>query len=61
MKIEIGDWVRFYLGGKFVTGVVEYIRPRKAWQSSDEICTDAGSIAADHVLERRSKALEASR
>ena len=32
-----GDWVRFYQNARLVIGVVMYIRPREAWEESDEL------------------------
>ena len=50
MKVEIGDWVRFYNGGKLVIGVVEYVRKKVIHV---EYCTDAGTVHEDSVLEVR--------
>ena len=50
---RIGAWVRFYRGGEIVIGVVEYVQePDRSWHA-DKLCTTAGCVDADQVLEIR--------
>jgi hypothetical protein len=54
-----GDWVRFYQGGKIVLGVVQYVSPARAWDSSKwKVSTDVGQIGDDEILELRQGAVE---
>jgi hypothetical protein len=53
---QVGDWVRFYVGGRLVVGVVEYVtqdtvQPWKWW-----VATNVGSVCASSVLEIRRRA-----
>jgi len=49
-SIQVGDWVRFYLNGKFVIGVVNYITSNLV--DGIEVNTDVGTTS--HVYEVRS-------
>lgn len=53
--MKTGDWVRFQLGGKLVTGVVEYVKPRASWERCDTLVTDVGEAKVEAVLEVRSR------
>lgn len=53
IEIRVGDWVRFYRSGQMVIGEVRYIIPRQPWERSGTLATDAGTVAADAVLEVR--------
>ena len=55
MSIDVGDWVRFYQGGKLVIGVVQYVRSSHLDSSNPVIHTDIGTVTASVVTEARSK------
>lgn len=48
---QVGDWVRFYQGGKLVVGVVGYIRDANHYPWGSELCTDVGTVNISDVLE----------
>ena len=54
---KVGDWIRFRRDGRFVIGLVEYIK--KCNTANDDMLwdieTDAGSVSNGYVLEVRSK------
>lgn len=50
-EIKVGDWVRFYQGGRLVVGIVQYVQPRIDRQ--DYVQTDIGAIKESYVLEVR--------
>lgn len=52
MICEKGDWVRFYNNGVLVIGAVEY-RIEHEPLGDIELCTTAGSVDEEQVLERR--------
>lgn len=52
LKIEIGDWVRFYRNGVLVIGVVQYV-PRVDVIGFQYYATDMGEVRADSILEVR--------
>ena len=52
MKIEVGDWVRFYQNGKMIIGRGEYLR-YSAILGGTEACTDQGAVDVESVLEVR--------
>lgn len=52
MKVQIGDWVRFYRNGALVIGIVNY-RRRDEFLGHWILSTDAGEVDADDVLEIR--------
>jgi hypothetical protein len=56
--VRIGDWVRFYQGGKLVIGVVQYLPPREAWEASATAVTDIGAVHFNNILEVRHVAHE---
>ena len=50
---QVGDWIRFYQGGKLVIGIVGYIREAKYHPWGIELCTDIGTVNIEDVLEVR--------
>ncbi len=54
LKVDEGDWVRFYQGGKLVIGIVQYIRPSATGFHGPEVCTEIGTCQLDSVIECRS-------
>ena len=52
-EMAVGDWVRFYHGGRLVIGVVQYLEPAPLLKHLQEIMTDAGSVNARYILEVR--------
>ena len=50
-KPQVGDWVRFYQGGKLVIGIVSYMREAKYLPYGIELCTDIGTVNLSDVLE----------
>lgn len=53
-----GDWVRFYLGGRLVIGVVQYVRVDEMNSNRIHVHTDAGTTWASGVLEARREVLK---
>jgi hypothetical protein len=55
IRVQPGDWVRFYQNGSLVIGVVEYVRPVEYDFLSHkwEIDTDVGSTTEKAVREMR--------
>lgn len=51
---KVGDWVRFYQGGKLVIGVVAY-RVKDDVLGGWELMTDVGTIDEKYVQEIRSE------
>lgn len=55
MKVEVGDWVRFFQNGVLVIGVVNYVKEDK-WDSGKYECvTDIGSVGEEYIQEIRRK------
>jgi hypothetical protein len=54
MKVKIGDWVRFYQGGKLVIGVAQYLE--KDLLGYWIVKTDIGAIDERYILEARGEA-----
>lgn len=54
IKIEEGDWVRYYNNGRLTIGVVQYVRPKRSDFWEPEICTDVGTAYLSEVIEVRS-------
>ena len=52
MTCAVGDWVRFYRGGELILAVVEY-RVENGVFGKYELCTTAGRIPEEAVLECR--------
>lgn len=50
---EVGDWVRFYQGGKLVIGVVGYIREQKYYPYGEQLQTEIGTVDVPDVVEAR--------
>lgn len=53
MTIEVGDWVRFYNGGRLVLAIVQYVRKEKHYPNKDEACTDICPVPFDQIIEVR--------
>lgn len=51
-QIEVGDWVRFYNGGRLVIGKVEYVNTNNSLPGFD-VKTDIGSVGSEYVVEVR--------
>ena len=54
MKVNTGDWVRFYQAGKLVIGVVQYITPDEFDSTNNDVATDVGVINEGDIVEKRS-------
>lgn len=50
-KIKVGDWVRFYSGGRFVIGLVSYVELYV--EGAPMLLTDCGVVRSDNVVEVR--------
>lgn len=51
-SVNVGDWVRFYFGGRLVIGLVAYVQERP-FGSDRDLVTDAGFTSEESVLETR--------
>ncbi len=49
---SVGDWVRFYQGGRLVVGVVMYLSTLK-YSGAPLVTTDIGEIPLEDILEVR--------
>jgi len=54
MKAKVGDWVRFYRGGLFVIGVVEYMNEKDVL-GKEQYATDNGAVNETCIQEVRKK------
>ena len=52
-KYTIGTWVRFYLSGKMVIGIIQYIKEHEPWEAETIYHTDLGTIEESRILEAR--------
>jgi hypothetical protein len=51
MSVKVGDWVRFYQGGKLVIGVVQYAEKDLLGYMIAK--TDIGVVDVRYILEAR--------
>lgn len=52
-KYQVNQWVRFYVNGKLVIGVINYIQYDSTFDSCPRYQTDKGEVREDRVLEAR--------
>ncbi len=45
-KYTIGTWVRFYLSGKMVIGIIQYIKKHETWEAETIYHTDSAEASA---------------
>lgn len=53
MRVEVGDWVRFYQAGVLVIGEVNYLQVVSNGLWTMQACTNIGVVSVEDVIEVR--------